>query len=70
MSGGRFSLLASIVGALIIQATTTTMYALGVPAMAASAIKAMVVLIVILLYSEQFKDVLGSVIERKGVQPS
>ena len=70
MSGGRFSLMASIVGALIIQATTTTMYALGVPAMAASAIKAMVVLIVILLYSEQFKDVLGSVIERKGVQPS
>jgi ribose/xylose/arabinose/galactoside ABC-type transport system permease subunit len=70
MSGGRFSLLASIVGALIIQATTTTMYALGVPAMAASAIKAMVVLIVILLYSEQFKNVLGRVIERKGVQPS
>lgn len=70
MSGGRFSLLASIVGALIIQATTTTMYALGVPAMAASAIKALVVLIVILLYSEQFKNVLGRVIERKGVQPS
>ena len=70
MSGGRFSLLASVVGALIIQATTTTMYALGVPAMAASAIKALVVLIVILLYSEQFKNVLGRVIERKGVQPS
>jgi simple sugar transport system permease protein len=70
MSGGRFSLLASVVGALIIQATTTTMYALGVPAMAASAIKALVVLIVILLYSEQFKNVLGRVFERKGVQPS
>jgi ribose/xylose/arabinose/galactoside ABC-type transport system permease subunit len=70
MSGGRFSLLASMVGALIIQATTTTMYALGVPAMAASAIKALVVLIVILLYSEQFKNVLGRVFERKGVQPS
>jgi ribose/xylose/arabinose/galactoside ABC-type transport system permease subunit len=68
MSGGRFSLAGSVVGALIIQATTTTMYALGVPAMAASAIKAMVVLIVILLYSEQFKDVVGRAIERKGVE--
>ncbi len=36
MSGGRFSLMASMVGALVIQATTTTMYALGVPAMAAT----------------------------------
>lgn len=68
MSGGRFSLAASIVGALIIQATTTTMYALGVPAMAASAIKALVVLIVILLYSEQVKNILGKVFESKGAE--
>jgi simple sugar transport system permease protein len=67
MSGGRFSLLASIIGALVIQSTTTTMYAIGVPAMAASALKALVVLIVILLYSEQTKSVLGRVFERKGV---
>lgn len=67
MSGGRFSLLASIIGALVIQSTTTTMYAIGVPAMAASALKALVVLIVILLYSEQTKLVIGRFIERKGV---
>lgn len=67
MSGGRFSLLASIIGALVIQSTTTTMYAIGVPAMAASAIKALVVLVVILLYSEQTKTVIGRFIERKGV---
>jgi simple sugar transport system permease protein len=69
MTGGRFSLLASVIGALVIQSTTTTMYALGVPAMAASAIKALVVLIVILLYSDQTKLVLSRVFERKGVQP-
>jgi galactofuranose transport system permease protein len=68
MTGGRFSLMASIVGALVIQATTTTMYALGVPAMAATAVKAMVVLIVILLYSEQVKSVLTTFFERKGAK--
>ena len=54
-SGGRFSLLASIVGALVIQATTTSMYAIGVPASAVMAIKALVVIFVILLYSEQVR---------------
>ena len=66
MSGGRFSLMASIVGAVIIQATTTTMYALGVPALAATAVKALVVLIVILLYSNQSKGWLTRVFEKKG----
>jgi galactofuranose transport system permease protein len=66
MSGGRFSLMASIVGALIIQATTTTMYAIGVPALAATAVKALVVLIVILLYSDQTKGWLSRVLEKKG----
>lgn len=68
MSGGRFSLLASLIGALVIQSTTTTMYAVGVPAMAASAIKGLVVLVVILLYSEQTKLVLNRVFESVGVR--
>lgn len=68
MTGGRFSLLASIVGALVIQSTTTTMYAFGIPAMAASAIKALVVLIVILLYSEQTKLGLSRLFELKGAR--
>jgi simple sugar transport system permease protein len=69
MSGGRFSLFASIIGALIIQSVTTTMYALGVPAMASQAIKALVVLIVILLYSDVFKTGLNRVFEGKGARP-
>jgi ribose/xylose/arabinose/galactoside ABC-type transport system permease subunit len=52
MSGGRFSLLASIVGALIIWTFTITMYIFGVPANALLAGRAVLVLVVILLYSD------------------
>jgi len=55
MSGGRFSLLASMIGALVMQAITQSMYAFGVPAFALQAIKAVVVILVILLYSEQVR---------------
>ena len=55
MSGGRFSLLASMIGALVMQAITQSMYAIGVPAFALQAIKAIVVIFVILLYSDQVK---------------
>ena len=47
MKGGRFSLLASMVGALVMQAITQSMYAIGVPAFALQAIKAVVVILVI-----------------------
>ena len=56
MSGGRFSLLASMVGALVMQAITQSMYAIGVPAFALQAIKAVVVIFVILLFSEQVRS--------------
>ncbi len=68
MTGGRFSLMGSVIGALIIQTTTTTMYALGVPAMAATAVKALVVLIVILLYSEQVRVGMTKIFEKKGAR--
>jgi simple sugar transport system permease protein len=55
MSGGRFSLLASMIGALVMQAVTQSMYAIGVPAFALQAIKAVVVIFVILLYSKQVR---------------
>ena len=55
-AGGRFSLFASIVGALVIQAITTSMYAVGVPASALLAIKGFVVILVILLFSVQVRD--------------
>lgn len=65
MSGGRFSLLSSLVGALVIQAITTSMYALGVPAFALQAIKGVVVILVILLYSEQARSLLRKLSAQK-----
>lgn len=62
--GGRFSLLASVIGGLVIQATTTSMYAIGVSASSVIAIKALVVIFVILLYSEQ----VGNLIRRVTIQ--
>ena len=59
MSGGRFSLLASMFGALVMQAITQSMYAIGVPAFALQAIKSVVVILVILLYSEQVRSFVG-----------
>jgi simple sugar transport system permease protein len=56
--GGRFSLFASIVGAIVIQAITTSMYAIGVPANALLAIKGVVVIMVILVLSAQVRDLI------------
>jgi ribose/xylose/arabinose/galactoside ABC-type transport system permease subunit len=65
MSGGRFSLLASMVGALVMQAITQTMYAIGVPAFALQAIKAVVVIFVILLFSEQVRGFVRRITAQK-----
>jgi len=70
MAGGRFSLLASIIGAMVMQAVTTSMYAVGVPAFALTAIKGVVVILVVLLYSEQVRGTLLKIFaDRKGVKP-
>ncbi len=65
MAGGRFSLLASVIGALVMQAVTTSMYAIGVPAFAMQAIKGIVVIFVILLYSEQVRGFIHRMTEQK-----
>jgi simple sugar transport system permease protein len=68
MSGGRFSLLASIIGALIIWTFTITMYTFGVPANALLAGRAVLVLVVILLYSDYARLLMNKIFERKGSQ--
>jgi galactofuranose transport system permease protein len=68
MAGGKFSLLASVIGAMVIWAFTLTMYTLGIPADALKAAKAVLVLIVILLYSDQFRGLLNVLSNRKGGQ--
>ncbi len=56
--GGRFSLLGSALGAIVLYATITSMYALGVAASAIIAVKAAVVILVILLYSSQVQSMI------------
>jgi galactofuranose transport system permease protein len=68
MTGGRFSLLASVIGALIIWTFTITMYTFGVPANALLAGRAVLVLVVILLYSDYARRLMNKFIDRKGSQ--
>ncbi len=56
LTGGRFTLVGSIVGALLIQTLTTTMYNLGVPPAVAPVPKAIVIVAVCLLQSEKFRQ--------------
>jgi simple sugar transport system permease protein len=66
LAGGRFSLFASLVGALVIQAITTSMYAVGVPASGLLAIKGFVVILVILLFSVQVRDWVRGLTSRRS----
>jgi len=66
MSGGRFSLLASVIGALVIWTFTVTVYSLGVPANALLAAKAVLVMVVILLNSDFAKKMVNRITERRG----
>jgi galactofuranose transport system permease protein len=66
MTGGRFSLFASVIGALIIWTFTITMYTFGVPANALLAGRAVLVLVVIILYSDYARRFLNRFTERKG----
>lgn len=55
-TGGRFSLLGSVIGALVMQAVSTSMYAIGVSANSLLAVKGVVVILLILLYAQQVQD--------------
>lgn len=56
LNGGRFYLLGTMVGALIIQSLTTTIYSIGIPPETNLIVKAVVVLIVCLLQSPEFRQ--------------
>ncbi|MFC0212138.1 ABC transporter permease [Paenibacillus chartarius] len=55
LNGGRFYLAGTLIGALIIQTLTTTIYMIGVPPEITLVVKAFVVLIVCLIQSEAFR---------------
>ena len=64
LSGGRFSLADSVVGALIIQTLTSTIYSIGVPPEVNLVVKAAVVFFVMLLQSAEFRRQLRSIATR------
>ncbi len=65
LSGGRFTLAGSFIGALLLQTLTVTMYNLGVAPAIAPVPKALVIVAVCLLQSETFRIKIGRVLRRK-----
>ncbi|MFC5814198.1 ABC transporter permease [Nonomuraea harbinensis] len=63
LAGGRFSLGGTVIGALIIQTLTTTIYSIGVPPETTLLFKALVVTAVCLIQSQAFRD---KVFHRRG----
>jgi ribose/xylose/arabinose/galactoside ABC-type transport system permease subunit len=63
MSGGRFYLGGTVVGALFIQTLTTTIYSLGVAPEITLVVKAIVVIVVCIIQSPEFRKMLN--IKRK-----
>jgi simple sugar transport system permease protein len=68
MNGGKFNLLGSLVGALIIQSLTTTIFTKGVPVQFTLVVKAAVVVIVILLQSGEFRRQLGALVPGRAAR--
>ncbi len=56
LSGGKFSLFGSVIGAYIIQALTVTLYAMKVPSSAVKAYKALVIIAIVVMSSPIVKE--------------
>lgn len=68
MSGGKFSIPCSVVGALIIQSLTTTIYSFGVAPEITLVVKALVVITICLFQSPQFRAGLNRIFKvKRGV---
>jgi simple sugar transport system permease protein len=59
LTGGRFSILGALLGALIMQTLETTLVSANVPKQVNTVLKAFVVLIICLLQSERFRALVG-----------
>jgi simple sugar transport system permease protein len=64
LTGGRFSLVGSVIGALIIQTLTYAIYSLGVPPEINLVVKAVVVFAVMLLQSPEFRTEIAILMRR------
>ena len=66
LAGGRFSLVGSLIGALIIQTLTYAIYSLGVPPEINMVVKALVVFAVCLIQSDSLRSLLSRKLLRAG----
>lgn len=66
LDGGRFSLVGSLIGALVIQSITTTIYAIGVPPEITLVVKSVVVILICLLQSANFRKIVFAKWAHKG----
>jgi len=67
LDGGRFFLVGSIVGAVIIQTLTTTIYAFNVPPEISQVVKALVVYAISLLQSQKLQSGIAGLLGRREV---
>ena len=67
LTGGRFTLAGTVIGALIIQTLTSTIYAIGVPPEINLVVKAVVVFAVMLLQSAEFRRQVRTLVTRPPV---
>ncbi|MDR2904135.1 MAG: ABC transporter permease, partial [Clostridiales bacterium] len=67
LSGGRFSIPASVVGALIIQSISTSLLAMGIAPQAIQVVKAVVVIVICLSQSKAFRNDIVSIFKRQAV---
>ncbi len=65
LTGGRFSILGTFLGALLIQSLATTMYFRGVPPAVAPVPKALLIIAVSLLQSETLRNRVAAIWQRK-----
>ena len=66
LEGGRFSIMGSVIGAMVIQSITTTIYAIGVPPEITLVVKAIVVIGICLMQSEEFRTTIFGKDSKKG----
>ena len=70
LAGGRYSLLGTMVGALVIQTLVTTVYTVGIPPIATMVFKAAVVVLVCLLQSPTTNAALATWRRRLSTRPA
>ena len=64
LGGGKFTIAGSIIGAYTIQAITTTLYAMQVKADQLNVFKAIIIVVLIILSSEIFKEKIGKITQK------